>query len=85
MFCHFGSFWAIYCPFNPLPPNNPENQNLEEMKKEFGDIIILNLCNKKHDNMMYAYSDIECLNRHNVKKCKKTPGDIILLHMCTIN
>ena len=19
--------WAAFCPFNPLPPNNPENQN----------------------------------------------------------
>ena len=19
--------WTIFCPFNPLPPNNPENQN----------------------------------------------------------
>ena len=36
VFCHFGSF---FCPFNPLPPNNPENQNFEEMKKGFGDII----------------------------------------------
>ena len=31
-------------------PNNPENQNFEKMKKSsFGDVIILNLCNKKHD------------------------------------
>ena len=35
------------------------------MKKAFGDVIILNLCNKKHDHMMYAYSDMECLHRHN--------------------
>ena len=34
------------------------------MKKESGDVIILNLCNKKHDHMMYAYSDMECLHRH---------------------
>ena len=33
----FLSFWVI---FNPLHPNNPENQNFEEMKKAFGDIII---------------------------------------------
>ena len=43
----FLSFWAIFCPFNPLPPNNSENQNFEKMKKASGDVIILNLCNKK--------------------------------------
>ena len=59
------SFWAILCHFTPLPPPpiNPENQNFEKMKKAFGDVIILNLCNKKHDHMMYAYSDMEC-DRH---------------------
>ena len=56
---NFLSFWAIFCPFNPLSPNNPENQNFEELKKAFGDVIILNLCNKKYDHMMYAYSDME--------------------------
>ena len=60
----FSSFWAIFCPFNPLPLNNPKNQNFGGMKKEFGDVIILNLCNKKHDHMMYAYSDMERSHRH---------------------
>ena len=55
-------FWVIFCP---LPsslhhPNDPENQNFEKIKKIFGDVIILNLCNKKHDKIMYAYSDMEC-------------------------
>ena len=35
------------------------------MKKESGDVIILNLCNKKRDHMMYVYSDMECSSRHN--------------------
>ena len=35
------------------------------MKKTYVDVIILNLCNKKHDHMMYAYSDMECLLGHN--------------------
>ena len=62
---NFLSFWAIFCSFTLSPsPNNPENQNFEKMKKASGDVIILNLCNKKHDQMMYAYSDMEC-NRHN--------------------
>ena len=34
------------------------------MKKASGDVIISNLCNKKHDHMLYAYSDMEC-DRHN--------------------
>ena len=49
------NFFAVY-----LLPNNPENQNFEKMKKASGDVIILNLCNKKHNQMMYAYSDMEC-------------------------
>ena len=61
----FLSFWAIICP------KNPEKQNFEEMKKASGDhfqlviisVIILNLYNKEHDHMMYAYSDMEC-DRH---------------------
>ena len=60
IFCHFGHFLPCY----PLPPNNPENQNFEKMKKTSGDVIILNLHNKKHDYMIYAYSDMEC-DRHN--------------------
>ena len=34
------------------------------MQKKIGDVIILNLYNKKHDHMMYGYSDIEC-DRYN--------------------
>ena len=56
-FCHFGPFFALYLP---LHPNNPENQNFEKIRKASGDVIILNWCNKKHDRMMYAYTDMEC-------------------------
>ena len=57
-------FFVILGHFCPLPtlPNNPENKNFEKMKKASRDII-LNLWNKKHNQMMYAYSDTEC-NRH---------------------
>ena len=36
----------LHGPFLPpsLPPNNPENQNFEKMKKTPGDIIILHKC-----------------------------------------
>ena len=56
-FCHFGPFFALYLP---LHPNNPENQNFEKIRNASGDVIILNWCNKKHDRMMYAYTDMEC-------------------------
>ena len=65
---NFLLFCAIFCPFNPLPPNNLENQSFEEMKKTFGEVIISNLCNKKYDHMMYAYSDMECSCRHNFRR-----------------
>ena len=62
---NFLSFWVIFYPITSLlPPNNPENQNFEKMKKKSGDVIILNLHINKHDHMMYAYSDMEC-DRHN--------------------
>ena len=66
IFCHFGSCFAF---LTPSPPNKLENQNFKKMKKISGDVIILNLCKKKTtkktDQMMYAYSDMECLHRNN--------------------
>ena len=38
IFCHFGLFLAL---LPPPPPNDPENQNFEKMKKLPGEIIIL--------------------------------------------
>ena len=52
--CHFGPFFTF------LPPSNPENQNFEKMKKESGDVIILHLCTKNYDQIMYASWDVEC-------------------------
>ena len=43
---------GYFLPFWPTPSNKPENQNFEEMKKTFGDVTILNLCNKKHGHMI---------------------------------
>ena len=60
-FVTLGHFIAL---LTPSTPNNPDNQNFEKLKKASGDVIILNLCNKKHDHMMYVYSDMEC-DRHN--------------------
>ena len=41
------------------PPNNPENQSFEKLKKRFGDIFILHLCTTNDNHMMYGSSDIK--------------------------
>ena len=41
------SFWAMFCLFNPLSPNNAQDHDLKKMKKTSRDVIILNLRNKK--------------------------------------
>ena len=48
VFCHFGPF------FPSDPPNNSKNQNFEKMKKNPGDVIILHMCTKNHDHLIYA-------------------------------
>ena len=92
-----GHFLPCHLPASRY--NNPKNLNFEKMKKKTpGDVIILNLYNKKHDHVMYAYSDCHCHFRPFFtlaelltpkikiwKKCKKNPGYIILLHICIIN
>ena len=53
IFSHFGLFLPFY------PPNNPENQNFEKMKKESGDDIILHMCTKI-TIIMYASWNKKC-------------------------
>ena len=50
-----------FLPF--YPPNNPENQNFEKMKKMPGDII-LHMCTMHENHMMYGSWDMEH-NRQN--------------------
>ena len=52
--------WVIFCAFNP----QNQNQSFEKLKKASGDVIILQMCTKIHDHMMYASWDMEC-NMHN--------------------
>ena len=40
IFCHFGPFFAVL----HLPPNKPQNQNFEKLRKIPGDIIVLYMC-----------------------------------------
>ena len=49
IFAILDRFFALY----PLPPNNPESQNFEKMKKAPGDITILQMCSINHKYMMY--------------------------------
>ena len=49
-----------FCPFTPPPPipNNPKHQNLKKMKKAHGDIIILHMCIKNYNQMVYGSWDM---------------------------
>ena len=51
---NFLSFWAIFCPVTFHPRKNLENQNFEKMKK----VIILYMCTRNHDHMMYGSRDM---------------------------
>ena len=64
---NFLLFWTIFCSFTPylplpppIPPNNLKNQNFEKLKKTPQDIIILHMCTKNHDHMLYCSLDIVC-------------------------
>ena len=53
IFLYFGPFFAL------SPPNNPENQTFEKMKKTAGDILILHMCTINDDHMTFGSSDME--------------------------
>ena len=52
-FIILGQFLPFY------PRKNQKNQNFEKMKKFTGDIIILRVCTKNHNHMMYGSWDTE--------------------------
>ena len=52
-------FFVILDCFLPFyPPNSPKNQNFKKMKKIPRDIIILHICTKNYDQMMYHFWDM---------------------------
>ena len=51
------TFWAILCPFSPL--TTPKIKILK-LKKTTGDIIILHMCTKNDNHMMYGSWDVKC-------------------------
>ena len=55
------NFFLLLDHFLPFyPPNNPENQNFEKMKKVPGDIIISQKCTINDNHMMYDSWDMKC-------------------------
>ena len=50
------SFWAIICPFTPLAAQ--KMKIFKKMKEKPGNIIILHMCTKKYDQMMYGSWDM---------------------------
>ena len=101
MECDRQNFLPFCTVFALLPPNNPENQNFEKMKKMPGDVIILHLYHKSYDVWLLRYGawhtifvilehffallPPDKLKNQNFQIIKKEPGDIIILQMCTIN
>ena len=50
--CNFYfSFWATFCPF---PKEQPKESNFLKKEKIPGDIIILQICTKNYDHMVYG-------------------------------
>ena len=49
--CNYFSFSAIFCPFPPLTARKIKNKKKNE--KVPGNIIILHMCTKNYDQMMY--------------------------------
>ena len=90
----FFSFWTIFCPFTPPPPNNPEKKivwkNFTQVyhKWQSCDIWFLRyevqqtelVC---HHGPVFALLLSNSPKNQNFKKMKKTPGNIIILHKCT--
>ena len=62
IFCHFGPFFAL------LPPNNPKNQNFDNMKKTHGDIIILHVCTINEKN--WRSQNFDFLGLKNLSLCQ---------------
>ena len=57
--CNFYiSFWAIFCPFTQLTAQKIKIK--KKKKKSPEDIIILHMCTKHYDLMMYSSSDVVC-------------------------
>ena len=57
----FSGFWASFCPFSPL---TTWKMKILTLKKTSGDIIILQICTRNDNHMIYGSWNME-RNRHN--------------------
>ena len=68
VFNHFGPFFALLQKIKTFEKWKSklftENQNFGKMTKASAEVIILHMCTKNHDHIMYASWDMEC-DRHN--------------------
>ena len=44
-----------FLPFTPSPPNDPEKENFQKLKKIPGDIILLHMCTINEDHIKYIH------------------------------
>ena len=56
--CNYFSFWAIFCPF--IPRTARKIKVKKTPKKTLGNIIILHICTKNYDQIMYGSWDMVC-------------------------
>ena len=54
----FNCYFSFGLFFILLPPSDPKNQNFEKRKNLSGDIIILHMCTRNYDQMMYSSWDM---------------------------
>ena len=75
--CYF-SFWAIFSPFTLLPARKIK------MKKTPGAVIILHMCTKNYDQMVYGSWDIRPVIKENNACVVTARQNNILLLWCVI-
>ena len=64
---------GYFLPFYPdTPLNSSKNQTFKKMKKASGDIIILQMCTKNYDHMIYGSWDMVCDRRTDRRMDRKT-------------
>ena len=54
--CNYFLFWASYCPFSPITAR--KINILKNWKERPGDIIILHMCTKNYDQIIYGSWDM---------------------------
>ena len=88
---NYFSFGTIFFSFTLL--TGTKLKFLKNGKKS-GDIIIINMCAKNHDHMMYGFFILghflpfcppNSSKRINFEKTKETPAEFVILHTCTKN